>query len=119
MTKNIKQIEAFEDKIENLESKVHTTTTMAPKSATKSMTSYKGFCMKRMIDVNDTVKEHTGKTLALKQIEHLVAIRDKLMEQEDRMTQSYEQFTVDEHEEIDTATVIYEETAALIKSALS
>ena len=35
------------------------------------------------------------------------------------MTQSYEQFTVDEHEEIDAATVIYEETAALIKSALT
>ena len=41
------------------------------------------------------------------------------MEQEDRMTQSYEQFTIDEHEEIDAATVIYEETATLIKSALT
>ena len=35
------------------------------------------------------------------------------------MTQSHEQFTVEEHEEIDTATVIYEETAALVKSALT
>ena len=41
------------------------------------------------------VKEHTGKTLALKQIECLEAIRDKLVEQEDQMAQSYEQFTVD------------------------
>ena len=35
------------------------------------------------------------------------------------MTQSYEEFTIDEHEEIDAATVIFEETAALIKSALT
>ena len=35
--------------IENLEVEVHTTT-MAPKSATKSMTSYKGFCMKKIKD---------------------------------------------------------------------
>ena len=75
--------------------------------------------MKRIIDVNGAVKEHTCKTLALQQIEHLEAIRDKLMEQEDQMTQSYEQFTIDEQKEIDAATVIYEETAALIKSALT
>ena len=55
------------------------------------MTSYKGFCMKRINDVNDAVKEYREKTLAPEQIKRLETIRDKLVEQEDRMTQSYEQ----------------------------
>ena len=83
------------------------------------MTTYKTLCTNRIRDVNDAVKEYTGKTLALQQSGCLEDIRDKLVEQEDRMTQSYEQFAVEEHEDIDAATVIYEETAALIKSALS
>ena len=48
-----------------------------------------------MKTVNDAVKEHKGKTLALKQIEHLESLCDKLVEQEDQMTQSYEQFALD------------------------
>ena len=44
--------------------------------------------------------EYTGKTLALKQIEHLESIRDNLRDQEERMNQVYEQFTIDEHEEL-------------------
>ena len=57
--------------------------------------------------VNDAVKEYREETLALKQIERLETIRDKLVEQEDRMTHSYEQFALEEHEEIDAATTIY------------
>ena len=73
---------AHEEKIvKKLEVEVCTTTTMAPKSTTKSITSYKSFCMKRIKDVNDAVKKKTDKTLALKQIERLEAIRDKLVEQ--------------------------------------
>ena len=75
--------------------------------------------MKRINDVNDAVKEYREKERALEQIKRLETIRDKLVEQEDQMTQSYEQFTIDEHEEINAATDIYEETAALIKSALT
>ena len=90
---------------------------MPPKSATKSMTAYKTFCTSRMKDVNDAVKEYAGKTLALKQIEPLEAVRDKLLEQEDRMTQSYEQFFLEEHEEIDAATTIYQETKTLVTAA--
>ena len=75
--------------------------------------------MKRINDVNDAVKEYREKERALEQIKRLETIRDKLVEQEDQMTQSYEQFTIDEHEEIGAATVVYEETAALIKSALT
>ena len=63
------------------------------------------------------IKENTGKTIALKQIERLEAIRDKLVEQEDRMTQSYEQFALEEHEEIDAATTIYQETMTLVTAA--
>ena len=108
--------EAFEDTVEslaeteNLEIKVYTTAIMTPKpkSATKSMTTYKTLCTSRMKTVNEAVKEHQGKTLALKQIEHLESLRDKLVEQEDRMTQSYEQFALEEHEEIDAATTIYQ-----------
>ena len=47
--------------------------------------------------VQDAVKEYTGKTIALKQVEHLEMIRDKLMDQEDRMTKAHEQVTIDEH----------------------
>ena len=46
--------------------------------------------MERIKDINNAVKEYTDKTLTLKQIERLEAIRDKLVEQDDRMTQSYE-----------------------------
>ena len=110
-----KQIEVFVDTvetaevIENLESEVHTTAIMTPKpkSATRSMTTYKTFCTSRVKAVNDAVKEYREETLALKQIERLETIRDKLVEQEDRMTQSYEQFALEEHEEIDAATTIY------------
>ena len=42
--------------------------------------------MKRIKDVCDSVKEYTGKTLALKQIEGIEALRDKLMEQEEQMS---------------------------------
>ena len=88
-----------------------------PKSATRSMTTYKTLCTNRIRDVNDAVKEYTGKTLALQQSGCLEDIRDKLVEQEDRMTQSYEQFALEEHEEIDAATTIYQETMTLVTVA--
>ena len=110
-----------EETIENQESEAGKNTTAImtpkPKSATKSMTTYKTLCTSRMKTVNDAVKEHQGKTLALKQIEHLESLRDKLVEQEDRMTQSYEQFALEEHEEIDAATTIYQETMKLVMAA--
>ena len=110
-----------EETIENQESEAgeRTTAIMSPKpkSATKSMTTYKTLCTSRMKTVNEAVKEHQGKTLALKQIEHLESLRDKLVEQEDRMTQSYEQFALEEHEEIDAATTIYQETMTLVTDA--
>ena len=110
-----------EETIENQESEAGESTTAImspkPKSATKSMTTYKTLCTSRMKTVNDAVKEHQGKTLALKQIEHLESLRDKLVEQEDRMTQSYEQFALEEHEEIDAATTIYQETMTLVTAA--
>ena len=116
---NVSDDKVFEDTIENLEIKVHITAIMPskPKSATRSMTTYKTLCTNRIRDVNDAVKEYTGKTLALQQIERLEAIRDKLVEQEDRMTQSYEQFALEEHEEIDAATTIYQETMTLVTAA--
>ena len=73
---------------------------MAPKSAIKSMTLYKTFCMKRIKAVAYAVKEFTGKTLALEQIKHLESIRDNLRDQEERMNQFQQQFTIDEHEEL-------------------
>ena len=91
--------------------------TPKPKSATRSMTTYKTFCSSRVKAVNDAVKEYREKTLALKQIEHLESIRDRLTEQEVRMTQSYEQFALEEHEEIDAATTIYQETMTLVTDA--
>jgi hypothetical protein len=64
-----------EDTIENQESEAGESTTAImspkPKSTTKSLTSYKGFFVKRINDVNDAVKEYQEKTLALKQIERL------------------------------------------------
>ena len=90
---------------------------MAPKSAIKSMTSYKTLCVKRIKAVADAVKEYTGKTLALKQIEHLESIRDHLRDQEEQMNQAHEQFLIDEHEELAAATIIYDETATLVESA--
>ena len=63
-----------EEAVEILEVKASTTNIMAPKSATKSMTSYKTFCMKRIKAVADAVKKYTGKILAWKQIEHLETI---------------------------------------------
>ena len=47
------------------------------------MTTYKTLCTNRIRDVSDAVKEYSGRTLALQQIELLEAIRDKLVEQED------------------------------------
>ena len=47
------------------------------------------------------------------------SLRNKLAEQEDRMTQSYEQFALEEHEEIDAATSIYQETMTLVTAATS
>ena len=96
---------------------IRTIATMPPKSAVKSMTSYKTFCMKRIEDVNDAVKEYTGKTLALKQIEHLESIRDSLRDQKERMNQAHEEFLIDEHEELAAATIIYDETTTLVESA--
>ena len=81
------------------------------------MTTYKTFCTSRAKAVNDAVKEYREKTLALKQVEHLESIRDRLTEQEVRMTQSYEQFALEEHEEIDAATTIYQETMTLVTDA--
>ena len=72
-----------------------------------------------MKTVNDAIKEYQEKTLEHKQVEHLESLRNKLVEQEDRMTQSYEQFAVEEHEEIDAATTIYQETMTLITAATS
>ena len=67
------------------------------------MTTYKTLCTKRIKDVLDAVKEYTGKTLALKQVERLEAIRDRLIEKESRMSDAHEEFLIDEHEEIDAA----------------
>ena len=89
------------------------------KSATRSMTTYKTLCTKRVKDVADAVKEYTGKTLALKQVERLEAIRDRLVEQESRMSDSHEEFLIDEHEEIVAATAIYEQTMILVNSAVA
>ena len=66
--------EAFEDTVEslaeteNLEIKVYTTAIMTPKpkSATRSMTTFKTFCTSRVKAVNDAVKEYREETLALK-----------------------------------------------------
>ena len=73
--------------------------------------------MKKIKAVADAVKEYTGKTLALKQIEHLESIRDDLRDQEKRMNLVHGQFTIDEHEELATATIIYNETIILVESA--
>ena len=81
------------------------------------MTSYKTLCVKRIKAVADAVKEYTGKTLALKQIEHLGSIRDDLRDQEKRMNLVHKQFTIDEHEELAAATIIYNETITLVESA--
>ena len=93
--------------------KASTTNIMAPKSSIKLMTSYKTLCVKRIKAVADAVKEYTGKTLALKQIEHLESIRDNLRDQEERMNQ----FPIDEHEQLAAATIIYNETITLVESA--
>ena len=90
---------------------------MAPKSAIKSMTSYKTLCVKRIKAVADAVKEYTGKTLALKQIEHLESIRDHLRDQEERMNRAHKEFLIDGHEELAAATIIYDETTTLVESA--
>ena len=95
-----------EEAVEISEVKASATNIMAPKSATKSMTSYKTFCMKRIKAVADAVKEYTGKTLASKQIEHLESICDHLRDQEEQMNQAHEQFLIDEHEELAAATII-------------
>ena len=63
--------------------------------------------MKKIKAVADAVKEYTWKTLTLKQIEHLKSIRDDLRDQEKRMNLVHEQFTIDEHEELAAATIIY------------
>ena len=79
---NASDDEVFEDTIETLEAEVHTAImTPKPKSATRAMTTYKTFCTSRVKAVNDAVKEYREKTLALKQIEHLESIRDRLTEQ--------------------------------------
>ena len=70
--------------------KASATNIMAPKSATKSMTSYKTFCMKKIKAVADAVNEYTGKTLVLKQIEHLESIWDNLRDQEKQMNLAHE-----------------------------
>ena len=85
-----------EEAVEISEVKASATNIMAPKSATKSMTSYKTFCMKKIKAVADAVKEYTGKTLALKQIEYLESIRDDLRDQEKGMNLVHEQITIDE-----------------------
>ena len=90
---------------------------MAPKSTIKSMTSCKTLCVKRIKAVADAVKEYTGKTLALKQIEHLESICDNLRDQEKQMNLVHEQFTIDEHEELAAATIIFNETITLVESA--
>ena len=95
---------------------IHTIATMSPKSAVKSMTSYKSLCMKMIKAVADAVKEYTGKTLVVKQIEHLESIRDNLRDQEKRMNLVHKQFTIDEHEELAAATIIYNETITLVES---
>ena len=60
--------------------------------------------MKRIKDVNGAVKEYTHKTLTLKQIEPLEAIRDKLWSKKiEWQNRTYEQFIFDEHKEIDAA----------------
>ena len=61
------------------------------------MTTYKTLCTKRIKDVADAVKEYTGKKLAPTQVEHLEAIRDRHFEQESRMSDSHEEFLIDEH----------------------
>ena len=88
------------------------------KSATRSMTTYKTLCTKRVKDVADTVKEYIGKTLAQKQVERLEAICNRLVEQESRMSDSHEEFLIDKHKEIVAATTIYEETMILVNSAV-
>ena len=80
------------------------------------MTSYKSLSMKKIKAVADAVKEYTGKTLVLKQIEHLESIRDDLRDQEKQMDLAHEQFLIDEHEELDAATIIYDETATVVES---
>ena len=57
--------------------------TPKPKSATRSMTTYKTVCTSQVKAVNDGVKEYRAETLALKQIECLETIRNKLVEQQD------------------------------------
>ena len=119
---NASDDEVFEDTIESLAStknseiEIRTIATMPPKSAVKSMTSYKTLCVKRIKAFADAVKEYTGKTLALKQIEHLESIRDNLRDQEKRMNLVHEQFSIDEHEELAAATIIYNETITLVES---
>jgi NAD(P)H-hydrate repair Nnr-like enzyme with NAD(P)H-hydrate dehydratase domain len=70
--------------IENQESEAGESTTVImtpkPKSATRFMTTFKTFCTSRVKAVNDAVKEYQEESLALKQIESLEAIRDKLVE---------------------------------------
>ena len=72
-----------------------------------------------MKTVNDAIKEYQEKTLEHKQVEHLESIHDRLTEQEVRMIQSYEQFALEEHEEIDAATTIYQKTMTLVTAATS
>ena len=75
--------------------------------------------MKQIKVVIDDVNEFTGKTFAIKHIEYLEYFRYKLWEQDDLMSQLYEKFTIEKHEEIVAATIVYKETIGLIESAMT